>query len=83
MMLGVTLIAMVVLILVLKKFKKMIPTIDGSLQVLSGAQLGTKSRIVLVEAKNTQILLGVTDTHIQTLYVFKDKAPFVECEKNA
>lgn len=69
-MLSITLVAMVLLIFILKKFKKMMPVVEGNLQIISGAQLSNKSKIVLVEAKNTQILLGVTDANIQTLYVF-------------
>ncbi len=72
-MLMVTLILVFVLAYFLKHFKKIVPQVPGSLQVLGGANLGNKTKVVLIEAYNAKLLIGVTDTQVQTLYVFKNE----------
>jgi flagellar protein FliO/FliZ len=69
-MLLVTLVAIFVLMFLLKHFKKIVPKFPGNLQVLGGTNLGGKSRVVLIEAYDKQLLVGVSDSSIQTLYVF-------------
>lgn len=71
-MLMVTLLLVFVLAFLLKHFKKIVPQVPGSLQVLGGATLGNKTKVVLIEAYNAKILIGVTDSQVQTLYVFKN-----------
>lgn len=70
-MLVVTVVLVFALAFLLKHFKKMVPQFSGIIQVLGGANLGNKSRLVLVEAYDTQILVGVSESQIQTLHVFK------------
>ncbi|HRE30344.1 MAG TPA: flagellar biosynthetic protein FliO [Candidatus Berkiella sp.] len=72
-MLLITIVLVFALAYVLKHFKKMVPQFSGVIQVLGGASLGNKSKLVLVEAYDTQILVGVSDSQIQTLHVFKKK----------
>ncbi len=71
-MLMITLLLVFVLAFLLKHFKKIVPQVPGSLQVLGGATLGNKTKVVLIEAYNAKILIGVTDSQVQTLYVFKN-----------
>jgi len=68
----ITLLLVFVLAFLLKHFKKIVPQVPGSLQVLGGATLGNKTKVVLIEAYNAKILIGVTDSQVQTLYVFKN-----------
>ncbi|MBI2791101.1 MAG: FliO/MopB family protein [Gammaproteobacteria bacterium] len=72
-MLCLTLLFIFALAFLLKHFKKIIPQIPGALQVLGGANLGNKSKVVLIEAYHAKILVGVTDSQIQTLYVFTNE----------
>lgn len=75
-MLMLTLILVFVLAFLLKHFKRIVPQVPGALQVLGGANLGNKTKVVLIEAYNAKLLVGVTDSQVQTLYVFKnDQAP--------
>lgn len=73
-MLMVTLILVFILAFLLKHFKKIVPQMPGSLQVLGGANLGNKTKVVLLEAYNAKLLIGVTDSQVQTLYIFKNEA---------
>lgn len=73
-MLVLTIVLVLVLGYMVKHFKKIVPQFSGIVQVLGGANLGNKSKLVLVEAYDTQILVGVSDSQIQTLYVFKKTA---------
>ncbi len=79
-MLFVTLLLVFVLAFLLKHFKKMVPQIPGALQVLGGANLGNKTKVVVIEAYNAKLLVGVTDTQVQTLYVFKNDQPTQQVE---
>ena len=73
-MLMLTLLLVFILAFLLKHFKKIVPPVPGSLQVLGGATLGNKTKVVLIEAYNAKLLIGVTDSNVQTLYVFKNDA---------
>ncbi len=75
-MLLITLVAIFILMFALKGFKRIVPKFPGNLQILGGTNLGGKSKIVLIEAYDKQLLVGVSDSNIQTLYVFdKDNQP--------
>lgn len=39
------------------------------LRVVAGLALGPRERIVLIQVGETQLLLGVTSEHVETLYV--------------
>lgn len=43
----------------------------GFIKILAAQPLGSKERILLVEVANQQLVLGVTSTQIQTLYVLE------------
>lgn len=44
--------------------------VSGVLKLREGLQLGTKERLVWVQAGETHLLLGVTATQVNTLHVF-------------
>jgi flagellar protein FliO/FliZ len=48
---------------------------NAHIKILSAMPLGTRERIVLIEAGGQQLLLGITSTNINTLHVFE--APIV------
>ena len=72
-MLMITLLLVFILAFLLKRFKKIMPQVPGALQVLGGANLGNKTKVVLIEAYNAKLLVGVTDSQVQTLYVFQNE----------
>lgn len=45
---------------------------NSQLKILSSMPLGTRERIVLIEAGGQQLLLGITPTNINTLHVFAE-----------
>ena len=45
---------------------------NSQLKVLSSMPLGTRERIVLIDAAGQQLLLGITPTNIHTLHVFAE-----------
>lgn len=45
---------------------------NGTLKVLTGLSLGTRERILLLEAGDTQILVGVSPAGMSTLHVFPE-----------
>lgn len=79
-MLMLTLILVFVFAFLLKHFKKIVPQVPGALQVLGGANLGNKTKVVLIEAYNAKLLVGVTDSQVQTLYVFKNETPTTQLD---
>lgn len=68
--------AIIVLIFVLSAFVKRFGsgTFSGNsqLKILSSMPLGTRERIVLIDAGGQQLLLGITPTSINTLHVFAE-----------
>jgi len=47
------------------------PAVAGGLRVLGGIALGTRERVVLLQAGRKQLLLGVTPHRIDTLLVLE------------
>jgi flagellar protein FliO/FliZ len=45
---------------------------NSQLKILSSMPLGTRERIILIDAGGQQLLLGITPTNINTLHVFAD-----------
>ena len=45
---------------------------NNQLKILSSMPLGTRERIVLIDAAGQQLLLGITPTNINTLHVFSE-----------
>lgn len=70
------LIAIVALIFILSAFVKRFGSgtfsTNSQLKILSSMPLGTRERIVLIDAGGQQLLLGITPTSINTLHVFSD-----------
>ncbi len=70
------LVAIIGLIFVLSAFVKRFGSgtfsANSQLKILSSMPLGTRERIVLIDAGGQQLLLGITPTSINTLHVFTD-----------
>ena len=68
--------AIIVLIFVLSAFVKRFGSgtfsPNSQLKILSSMPLGTRERIVLIDAGGQQLLLGITPTSINTLHVFAE-----------
>jgi len=54
---------------VLKRSGKFQMAAGGGLRVLGGLSMGSRERVVLVQAGDTQLLLGVAPGRVQTLHV--------------
>ncbi|MDR7089505.1 flagellar biosynthetic protein FliO [Cellvibrio fibrivorans] len=54
-----------------KRFSQGTFSANAHIKILSAMPLGTRERIVLIEAGGQQLLLGITSTHINTLHVFE------------
>jgi flagellar protein FliO/FliZ len=70
------LIAIIALIYALSQFVKRFGggnfSGNSQLKILSSMPLGTRERIVLIDAGGQQLLLGITPTNINTLHVFAE-----------
>ncbi len=54
---------------VLKRTGRFQMATGGSLRVLGGLSMGSRERVVLIQAGDTQLLLGVAPGRVQTLHV--------------
>jgi len=54
-----------------KRFSQGAFSANAHIKVISAMPLGTRERIVLIEAGGQQLLLGITSTNINTLHVFE------------
>ena len=54
-----------------KRFNQGSFSANAHIKILSAMPLGTRERIVLIEAGGQQLLLGITSTNINTLHVFE------------
>ena len=61
-----------VLSLFVKRFGSGTFATNTQLKIISSMPLGTRERIVLIDAGGQQLLLGITPTNINTLHVFAD-----------
>jgi len=66
------------LMFLVKYLKRLGPKLSTSVQILGGASVSHKAKVVMIQSENKKILLGVTDTQISKLHVFEDKAEFKE-----
>lgn len=68
-------IFILVLMYVLKRLRQTKFADSPEIRVINTVAIGTKERIILMEANNTMLLIGATPNHISTLHVFDDSAP--------
>ena len=54
-----------------KRFSQGTFSANAHIKILSAMPLGTRERIVLIDAGGQQLLLGITSTNINTLHVFE------------
>lgn len=69
--------AIVVVAWILRRVLRMQGSAAGNIRILAGLSLGSRERIVVVEAGDTQLLLGVAPGRVVSLHVF-DKPVFAE-----
>lgn len=70
-MLSITIGVFLALMFLIKKVRDN-PKFKSSIEIIGGASITPKSRVVLISSENTKILLGVTDNQISKLHVFTD-----------
>lgn len=58
--------------LILNKIKKFVPNISGGINIIGGANLGLKTKLVLVEVAGKTMLLSVNDKDVTNLHTFDD-----------
>jgi flagellar protein FliO/FliZ len=56
---------------VLRRLPAMAQRGSGGLKVIGGVALGTKERVLLLQAGETQLLIGLTPGQLRTLHVFE------------
>lgn len=71
--LAVVIALMFALAWVMRRFTGIQTSVSGSLKILGGLSLGTRERIVLVQAGETQLLVGVAPGRVQTLHVLDER----------
>lgn len=69
--LAIVVISIAVTAWVVRRFFRVHPSAYGQLRVLSGISVGPRERVVLLQAGETQLLLGVAPGRIQTLCVLE------------
>lgn len=63
----------VALMFALKYLKRMGPKFSNSIEILGGASVSHKAKVVMIRSDDQKILIGVTDSQINTLHVFDEK----------
>jgi len=61
------------LMFVVKYLKNFTPRISNTIEILGGASISNKAKVVMVQSQGTKILLGVTDNQISKLHVFSQE----------
>ncbi len=67
------LLSIVVLAWVVKRFNRLQPSGNTSLQIIGGISMGARERVVVVQAGTTKVLLGVSPGRINMLHVLEEK----------
>lgn len=62
----------------LKYLKRLGPKFSSSIEILGGASVSHKAKVVMIKTENKKILLGVTDNQINTLQVFEHHETFTK-----
>jgi len=68
------LLSIVVLAWVVKRFNRLQPSGNTSLQIIGGISMGARERVVVVQAGSTKVLLGVSPGRINMLHVLEENA---------
>ncbi len=66
------LLSIVVLAWVVKRFNRLQPSGNTSLQIIGGISMGARERVVVVQAGSTKVLLGVSPGRINMLHVLEE-----------
>ena len=67
----IVLVSIVVLAIVAKRFNRWQPAGAGNLKILGGMSMGGREKVVLVQAGNERILLGVAPGRVNLLHVLE------------
>lgn len=59
----------VLVVWLLKKTNSYHSSANGQLKIIAGVALGPREKAMLVQVGDTQVLIGVTPQHVQTLHV--------------
>ncbi len=78
----VVLLVIFVLAFLLKRFGIATGAVSGKLRVVAGLSLGGRDRIVLIQAGEEQLLVGISPGRIQTLHVLKEPIPMEDPAAN-
>lgn len=70
--------AVLVLAWILRRLTRLQSKALGGLRIVGGLSVGTRERVVLVEAGDQQLLIGVTPGSVRTLHVFDQPLSSVE-----
>lgn len=70
--LAVVIALMLALAWAMRRFTGFQSGASGSLRILGGLSLGHRERVVLIQAGETQLLLGVAPGRVQTLHVLEE-----------
>lgn len=68
------LLSIVVLAWVVKRFNRLQPSGNTSLQIIGGISMGARERVVVVQAGSTKVLLGVSPGRINMLHVLEENS---------
>lgn len=63
-------LGLIITLFVVRRFKFKKYFNHNAMKVINALQIGSKEKLILVEVNKTQILVGATPTHIETLHIF-------------
>lgn len=72
MSLGVVLALLVATAWIVRRWRERHASTGGSIEIISGLNLGAKERIVLLRVGTEQVLVGVSPAGMRSLHVIKD-----------
>lgn len=79
----VVLLSIIALAWLAKRFNRMQPAGDACLQIVGGISMGARERVVVVQAGETRLVLGVSPGRINMLHVLDDALPAATGEETA
>jgi len=79
----VVIICIVALSWLAKRMQKLQSSSEGSLKIIDGVNMSARERVVLLQAGDKQILVGVAPGRVNTLHVFDQSIVEVDDDSNA
>ncbi len=81
--LAVVIAAVLVLAWLVRRVGRINARVGGALRLVGGLSVGTRERVLLVQAGDTQILIGVAPGRVQTLHVLARPIETAPAEEGA